>query len=229
MSTYEAEVVRQNEIDNLQESARKSFKEWHDAHKGALLEDIPQDAWSVFVPRQAYEISLNPSCVDTRPIGDPRRKIAFVTVEKDHHEVLTDPNDWQKWLDYEKVRTPGEAPPPEFTSLKIDPLHREYKWMVESGEVGLQDKIILTADMYTVDEQEEVLRVGNYDGVQGRGLGKEFYQKTVPDIAKQMNIRYIVGENNSSNIGFFTNPETGLGRATIDQIKPEYRSKFFPH
>jgi hypothetical protein len=229
MSFYEAEFVREGEIDNLREFVTKSFEDWRAAHEDALFEEIPKDKWSVFVPRHAYEASLNPAQVQTRPVGDPRRKIEFVTVDSSYPDVLTDPKDWEKWLDFEKTRRPGQVPPPEFASLKIDPLHREYRWMIESGEVGLQDKIIMTADMYTVDEQQEVLRVGNYGGIKGQGLGKEFYKKTLPDVAIKMGIRYIVGENNDTNIGFFTSTETGLGRVTIDAIRPEFRSKFFPH
>lgn len=229
MHGAESEFIRQEEIAALRRGATQRFDKWRQSETDASFEDIPRDSWAVFIPNEAYQISLNPENVEARSVNNSQNKIQLAVLEKNYPHILTNPEDWEVWTNFEETKQPGEAPPESFSQLQIDPLHREYSWMIKEGMVTLNDRIMLTADMYTVDHGAQVLRVGDYNGLKGKGLGKEYYQSTLPLVASKMNVRYIVGENNENNIGFFTDSITGLGRATIDQIKPEYRAKFFPH
>lgn len=80
--------------------------------------------------------------------------------------------------------------------------------------------------MKVLEGNPSALYVGDYDGEENQGIGRDFYLNTLPAVAKQLGFRFITGANNGKNISFFLQT---LGRFTYNDIKPEFRNALFPN
>lgn len=193
-------IANENEsqILKMRELSEIKFNEWLNNNPNAIFDDIPPELHSIFIPPSAYKLSTNPSTVETKIV--PRgAPIYFAAVSES-----TNSSEEQ-----ERLRT-------------------TYQELYDSNTLGDTENILLMSHLFVWDNESNVLYVNNYDGQAHAGIATEFYGDILPTIAKKMNLRFIVGQNDPDNISFFTSPE-GLNRVTRKQIKPEYREKFFPN
>jgi len=64
----------------------------------------------------------------------------------------------------------------------------------------------------------DTLRVRKYNGIPHQGLASDFYKNILPDFARQCGFRFIIGNNNKSNLSFFIEE---LGRTHLSEVTEE--------
>lgn len=109
------------------------------------------------------------------------------------------------------------------------PLTNLNRLNAESGNYREDSKteILMRCHMLNHGKDNNVLYVMDFDSIEHKGIGTEFYTDILPEIAKKTEIRYIIGQNNSNNISFFTQ-SNGLNRSLITDLKPEFAKYLFP-
>ncbi len=190
--------------------------------------ELSHEALLLFVPGRLREIAKNPDMIEIQPLRKEPGEISILALEKEYPVVLTDPKAWAKW--HQDIEAALKAQ--EGRNFKINPpaprsvnrLHARFMTKIDEGELSLSDRILFTAKLRLHPDNPQALFVGDFDGETHQGIGRDFYMNILPSLAKELGLRYIVGQNNVSNITFFT--ET-LARYTKDELKPEFRIRLF--
>ncbi len=194
----------------------------------SALSELMRASISDLIPKSLLEAARNPEQVEIMPLRQVDDELNLIVVEH-NYGGQTEEATWSEWLKAVKdaeekgagrriVYLPP-APP------KIDRLHARFSSEIESGRFSLSDRILLTVTLRIHTHGENKLYVKDYDGEKGLGVAKEFYTSTLPRLAKELGIRFIIGENHAGNLLFFTEK---LGRYTYWQLKPEFRQGLFP-
>lgn len=179
------------------------------------------------LPQAIIDAARNPEKIEIKPIRDHEEEMNMLVVEHDYGG-LTDEVDWAQWIhDIENTEEePGSgivfaphAPP------TVNRLHAIYRDKIQAGELSLSDRILLTCKLRFQENGAPKLYVADYDGEKGLGGAIQFYTKILPSLAKQLGIRFIVGQNDGENLSFFTDK---IGRCTYDQLKPTSKALLFP-
>ncbi|MDQ3018611.1 MAG: hypothetical protein M3Q64_01935 [bacterium] len=197
-NTTPDENSRDHLVENIVDKNMHHFAEWKTQNPSVAFDDIPLDQLPILIPEAAYNAVENPEEVTIRKVP-LGGGIHFAAIYKSENV-----SEEQKLADI------------------------SYSRHFEHGIFKEGEHILLMSHLFTWDKDSEVLYINNYDGLAKAGIGKAFYTETLPKVAKQFEIRFIVGNNNDSNIEFFTD-ENKLGRSSLKDIKHEYREKFFPN
>ncbi|MCL5774631.1 MAG: hypothetical protein M1333_00295 [Patescibacteria group bacterium] len=228
----EYQDIRDRQIDSILEANQRRLGEWIEKNPQSKISQIPAELYLAFLPRRVYEVASDPGKVNTLPLQSDNR-VWFLAREQDYYaEQLTDPKAWDEWQKTREeeaqkstsgIRVLSGAP------RTVNHFHAKYYKEVNAGRLMLTDRILMENHFGQEPASPEVLHTVFFDTERRQGIGKEFYQSTLPGVAKQFGIRFIVGNNNVANLSFFADAETGLGRSSLNQIKPEYRKQFFPN
>jgi len=231
--SVEYQDIRAKQIDAILETNRRRLNEWLERNQGARIDQVPAELYPAFLPRRVYELAANPDKVKIFQLPAENR-VRFLGYEEDFSGgQLTDPNAWTGWqLAKEATRIESAhrritvMPQPPAT---INHFHAKYDNEIKNGRLKFTDRVLMENHFGQDPSSPETLHVAYFDSERKQGIGKEFYQQILPNIAKQFGVRFIVGTNTETNLSFFTDPETGLGRSSINQIRPEFRNQFFPN
>lgn len=192
---------------------------------------LPSEYLRILVPKKIFEIASHPENIVIEPYRNEGNELSFLVFEKNYPVTITDKSAWDQWqLDREAARAKKKEGKSRFTELpqspeNVDRLHARFVDEILSGELSLNDRILMYIRMRVKPDAPEALLVTAYDGEVGKGIASEFYTETLPTIAKKLGFRYLYGQNSVKNISFFTNT---LKRVTMRDIKPEYREQLFP-
>lgn len=227
------EVIEQPRPAETVEQTQADFRsdpcvEIKDILSGKPYRSISEQALQLLIPQRVRELATNPDKIQVRPIRIEQGEVSILVIEKDYPDQLTDHNAWTKWQ--EDISTALKAQ--EGKNFKITPqaprsvnrLHARFISKIDEGEIRLTDRIIFSAKLKLHPANPAALFVGEFDGETHQGIGQDFYTNTLPPLAKKIGLRYIVGQNNVSNITFFR--ET-LGRYTKEELKPEFQTRLF--
>lgn len=205
----QASLTREELLDQLPDWSVES------QYPSAKLE-IPDHVLPVFVPEIVYELAENPDNV--RIVRKPYLygTVAFAVVESHYPHRLTDPDAWKAYTD-----DPFGVTPPG-----INYFHLYHEEMVSRGLLALDDRVMMYLRMAPVRKSPQVLYIFDFDGEARKGIGTEFYTRTLPPAARKMGFRFITGLNNPRNLSFYVNR---VGRYPITSIKPEFLPLLFPN
>jgi len=143
----------------------------------------------------------------------------FFIVERNNE--TSNREDWNQWqIDIGNGKSDPDHPP-----KSINVLHARNRDDILNEVVKLSDRILMTCDLSIHTDGENMLKVEYYDGEEGSGIGKDFYLNTLPQIARELNIKFITGLNTDESVGFFVDK---IGRYTLSQLKPEAAENLFP-
>lgn len=216
--------------DQKTPSLQDKFDTWIiENPKKARELDLPDEFLKLLVPTRVHELSTNDDSMDVFRFGEDKDETSIMAVERSCPHELTNPEIWQDWLSAiedtrrkmagQLIKVLPEAP------SGVDRLHARFRNEIESGKISLTDRILMTCRMRVLPENPLTLYVGDFDGETHKGIGSDFYNNTLPNFARKLGFRYIIGQNNARNISFFVGT---LGRTMYRDIKPEYRSQLFP-
>ena len=178
-------------------------------------------AW---VPELVFELADNPNNVRIMVLSDSDKNVSIVVYETNFSEQLTSPSEWNLWLSGEGRYGIGEDYYPD-SYHAINHLHVTLSDLIEAGKLKITDRVLLYFDIFRNPDEPEVFYINEFDCEKEKNIATTFYTQTLPAIAKKVGVRFIVGQNNPLNFEFFIKK---IGRSAIDQIKPEFRKKFFP-
>lgn len=221
-----AAEARKFEARQMKDAALARLNEWLKEFPDARLKDLPRELYASFIPARVYEVAEHPQDLKIVPLpGDGSDGPAFAVVDVGVSTPVTNVDIYANW----RAAETGPNKKRGFRIVEaapegVDRLHGIYYSEIDSGNIGLNDKILMVLKLKNYDVSPDVLVVSNFDGETKQGIGTEFYTSHLPNIAKQLGIRYISGMNNAKNITFFA----GLGRTKVKDIKHEFRQKFFP-
>lgn len=88
------------------------------------------------------------------------------------------------------------------------------------GLITSTDRTVFSCELSTDWYCRDTLIVNRYDGVRGLGIATDFYTNILPTFASELGFKYILGENNSNNINFFTEK---LGRVRYEDLPRNIR------
>jgi hypothetical protein len=208
----------------------KDLKAASEAHSlQATLIEIPQTVTPIFVPTRVWELAHNQDQVKTQVLtrdSKPEFQVLKILVSEKMTEPVSDPQEWEAWMKQRHYGTNQDGriaciPAP---SAKIDRLQATHYHYLMADMLSLWDKIWLRVSLKYDPLLPDVLHVGSFDGQIGVGLAKEFYQQTLPGIARALGYKFITGQNDINNVGFFT---AVAGRVTLGDIQTRYRKQFF--
>ena|SRR3989338_3742864 len=230
------EANKAQEIDTIVKADREAFEAWISDPRNSMHLDMPVSALRyLLIPQRVLELSDRPSEVDILLLEQTAQKIeAFVLEHK--AEPITDMKLLEAFLEEEKKRETdareqagNDGQPFVFVPSEppdgIDLYHLAHPELVENGRLQLSDHVTNHISISTADNRRMI--VGKYldrKSLHKQGVGKSFYSR-LHNSARELGFRFIQGGNNVKNLWFFT---TVLGRATLDQIRPERRALFNP-
>ena len=228
----EYQDIKTRQIDGILETNQKRLAEWIAKNPGSKIGQIPPELYPAFLPRRVYELASNPEKIRLLQLPAEKR-VRFLAYEKDYSgEQLTDPAAWQEWQKAKedaKLNSTSKITVMPTPPKTVNHFHATYDRQIRAGQLKLTDRVLMENHFGQESTDPEVLHVAFFDSERRQGIGKEFYQNTLPNIARQFGVRFIVGTNTDTNLSFFTDAKTGLGRNSINQIKSEYRKQFFPN
>ncbi len=234
ISENNTNTEREAIIDQMLARNQAAFEQWISDPTHRQRMDLSPEALQVLIPRRLYEIADDPKRVSIIPTISSESILQAVMFERKAIPA-SNPESLSRWIESIRIKQEAEkekaeqegknyrfhTPP---TPEEIDEQHVHFYKLLLEGELTAYDYI--TNDIALIGEYEpDVLNVSEYndrDELHGKGVGKSFYAN-LRTIAKKMGYRYITGSNNDRNLSFFT---TTLGRATLPQIKAEFRHKF---
>lgn len=228
----EYQDIKSRQTDYILEINRNRLEEWVANNPHSKIDKIPLELYPAFLPRRVYELASNPEKIDILQLPAEER-VRFLAYERDYSgEDLTDLAVWDTWQ-----KAKEEARKNSTSRIKVMPeppksinhFHAKYDNEVRENRLKFSDRVLMENHFGQEPNNPEVLHIAYFDSERKQGIGKEFYQNTLPGIAKQFGVRFIVGTNTDTNLSFFTDFQTGLGRSSINQVKPEYRKTFFPN
>lgn len=194
----------------------------------SLENNHPQEIISriqTLIPQKLYEAMENSENLDIKTEIKANGSVSITFIERNTNRNLTNLQEWNDWVSkYKEAEARKEMFLPRPTA-GINRLHARHRVEILSGKLNLSDVILMEVNLLIDNENPEILYVSNFDGVEGKGIGSDFYIKNLPNLCRQMGIRFIRGLNNGKNFGFF---KEKLNRYTYDEVKPEYRRLFFP-
>ncbi len=217
-------------VEQTQADLRSNeLNEINDVLTGKSPESLSAQSLSLFVPKKVYEIAKDSRNIEIRPIGSEKTQVSVLVLEKNAAEGLTNPEAWKQWeenyaaaLDEQAGKAFRKTPP---APGSVNRLHAKFKSEIDKGELSINDRILMTVRVGIYRENPQALMVGDFDGEPHQGIGQDFYKNVLPQLARNLGLRFIIGDNRTQNVSFFT--ET-LGRYTLDQLKPEYQETLFP-
>ncbi len=184
-------------IEQIMDGYTDELNAWIDKNPDTPLDEIPPELYPAFIPKKLWNEANNPEKVQTKHIHNGEGINFFVIQDLPNSKII--PN-------------------------RVD---QTYHWAKLKGYTHDNQEIIMRCHMYLRGQKNDILYVADYDAIENKGIGTEFYTELLPKIARSKNIRFITGKNDKDNISFFSNPN-GLNRAKLSEIKPEYRYDFFP-
>jgi hypothetical protein len=151
-------------------------------------------------------------------------QLQLLVVEKDYSVPLTNPADWQRWMEARQATISGSGIQLASRGPGINRLHIQFRPQIEDGIITINDRVLFSVLLRKDLALPAVLEVSYFDSEKNRGIGTQFYQEQLPQFARSLGFRFIVGSNNQKNIDFFTGK---LGRRPLSAIKPEKRAQLF--
>ncbi len=179
------------------------------------------------VPEAVVKVAKNPDQLEVISLIEGDDEINLIIVEH-NYENLTDEQEWLEWIDAvesaEEESSSGITFWPDPPS-EVNRLHAKFITDIKNGRFSLTDRILLTCRIKIHEGSNKMLLVEDYDGEKGLGIAKDFYTNVLPHLAGEIGLRFIIGYNDETNTGFFTQK---IGRYTCEQLKTEAKEKFFP-
>ena len=190
-------------------------------------ESLSNNALLEFIPDSIYHLAENPEAIELKELQGVDGEIHFIVLEKNSSKTLTDPDiyhDWKNEIEAVlkvggKMRIHPEKP------LGVNHLHAKFRDMIDTGDLKLSDRIFMSSKLKISPDNKKALLIADYDGEIGKGIAQDFYLNKIPELSCKMNLRFVVGENNSGNISFF---KEKLNRYLLSDLKDEYRNTLFP-
>ena len=227
-------------IDTITAADQKAFQLWISQKGPSPRLDMPKDAMRhVLIPRRILELAEDPTQVDlVATLSRPAELIALVVEHR--NRPMSNPAHLKQYFEdlkrYKKQQEDQEHARgirirlfsrnrPQRPS-DVDSEHVRYGALLEKGILTVQD-YVTNSFIFKISTNPEVL-ITNYDDreeLRGKGVAPSFYQR-VAEAGRDLGFRYLMGLNDASengNIGFFVNK---LGRSTIYDIQPQFRSLF---
>lgn len=223
-------------VTNADESAYQSWV--NDQNQPKRLDTMPVSALRhLAIPRKLLEMVDDPKKVGIIVNGQQNGALDLLVTEH-RTKPVTNKESLERYLQNSRkfdeeerakqkaqgkriyIRPPGgPTKPPD-----VDEYHVKYANLIESGSLQTTDFVTHHLNLRTSDDPE-VLYVSHYDDreeLRGKGIAGSFHER-LPQVARDLGARYIVGWNEEGNVGYFTNK---LGRSRINEIKPEERVRF---
>ncbi len=193
---------------------------------------IPDEFASLLIPKRVYEVADKPANVEVKIERVGKNTLTVSAVERASTRQLTDITAWNNWnrkIEEARAAHGGRmntigfiAPrPPE----NVNRLHAEFRQKILGGALSISDRILFTCTLRFGEETHEVLQVSDFDGETQTGIGTDFYQNSLPPLARALGFRFVTGQQNDNNLSFFTKK---LGRSTYNDLKEEVRATIFP-
>lgn len=232
------EEKRKRQIDQIVEKDHRAFQEWADQTGQNPRLDIPPEALRyLVVPRRVLELAQDPSQVRLVTIVAQEDEARVLIVE-DRNKPVSDPESLhqhldtlKKFHDAERARQHSEGRRVYVAPKKrpvrpsnVDQEHVRYRDLIEAGTLTVNDYVTNHVGLRR-ETNPQTLYVSHYDDrteIRGKGVATDFY-KRLPEAAKKIGFRFLVGWNEERNVGFFVDK---LGRTLINDIRPEDRSLF---
>ncbi|MCF7834130.1 MAG: hypothetical protein K9L98_02115 [Candidatus Pacebacteria bacterium] len=188
-----------------------------------------QETLAAFVPERVRSVAVNPKNIELYQLSDEQGEISVLVLEKDYPTKLTDKEEYSKWKHnielakqvQERVRF--KILPNAPTS--VNKLHAKFSSLIDSGYLSLSTRVLMFTKVLLYPSNPEALFVKDFDGETQQGIGQDFYKNQLPVLAKNLGLRFVVGQNNGGNFTFFKDT---LGRYTQEDLKPEFRVVLFP-
>ncbi len=226
------------EISKIIETDKKAFNEWAADPQSRGRLDIPEPALRyILIPSRVFELVDDPNNIRLVTVASYPNEVNKLVVE---HKTLPVSNkdalkkyseEKEKFLKTERAKMgnpsiffPPKTGGPAFPS-DVDRYHQTYLRLVEAEAFGLDDYYINRVNLRIPETNPEVIRVADYrirEELRKQGIGSSFYTR-LRECAKELGFRFLTGNNWENNITYFRDK---LGRATLDQVKPEKRSDF---
>ena len=227
------EDKRYEKIEQIVSKDKKAFEEWLNSKTDKTKLNIPPDALRyLLIPKRILELSEDPAKVDLLISKQDEKALAAFVVEHKAHPVTNETSLKTYWDTAERLHAKDKAEAIEgiYASFSpelpanVDPYHGDdnNRKLVEEGKFGLNDYV---TNEIKLSAEGDKLNVGYYwdrEDFRQKGVATSFYTR-LHIIAAQMGFRFIIGGNNKNNVSYFTKK---LGRSTLAQIRPEFRTVF---
>ncbi|MFA6170928.1 MAG: hypothetical protein WCW77_01965 [Patescibacteria group bacterium] len=215
-------------IDDFQPRQRnndkKEIAELSAVLSGQSKKALSNDSLIALAPQRIFEIAADKKNVRVLQMPSEPGCISVMVVERDFPEELTNFKAWNAWQKDIKTALENKKSLPRAPE-GVDRLHAKFSSKINRGDLQLDDRIFMACDFLIHPGNKEAARIEDFDGETHQGIGQDFYLNTLPDLARKLGLRYIVGRNNEMNLSFF---KEALKRYTLDDVKPEFYDQLFP-
>jgi hypothetical protein len=220
---------KQAQIDQIEQTNRSAFQTWADNPHNHQSLALSNEAAQHLIPRRILELASDPSRVTVALLKSQSHWLDFLILENTD-ELLTNPSDYTVLQEHRNSGIP--LTPDERAQMKIDPMHANLSDLVDSGQIGFQDKVYLWMTLQKQGDDE--VFVGQlYDNPQTRrqGIATGLYDK-VRNL-REVKFRFLTGENRPvdltdptkpGNITFFLEK---LGRTRLTDLSQSMQQHFF--
>lgn len=182
---------------------------------------------SVLVPQRVREVAQNPDKIEIQQLRNEKGEVSLLVVEKDYPQELTNAEAYAKWQEDIKAAMEAQKNKPMKVlpnpPLAVNRLHAKFRSEIDQRRLSINDRVLMTCKFRIYPYNKKALYMGDFDGETKNGIGQDFYMNTLPNFAKNLGLRFIVGENRMANYTFFKDK---LKRYAIDELKPEFRDLF---
>lgn len=159
--------------------------EWQSTRQESLL------------PQKIYEIADQKDNVLVTTERGEEDNLTLFAYEKNSPRMLTDEQAWNTWMsliDSAREQVTKEKPfsyPP--APEGIDRLHILFVEKIRSGELTIHDRILFNCEIAVPSIRPEIMFVGYFEGEKNSGIATDFYLSTLPQLAKKIGVRFIIG------------------------------------
>ena len=194
------------------------------------LSDASEESLQLLIPKTAYDSAVDAEKVQLIPVNEDDGCLTIVVVEHDYPRQLTDESAWSDWqseiaensgTERDGMLIRRKPTPP----ANVNPLHANLEQLISTGKIHFTDRVLLTCKLQVFPQTPHTIYVDSYDGESHKGIGTDFYQNALPQFAKTVGKRFLVGHNREDNITFFVDQ---LGRSTYGEVLQQLRTEVFP-
>lgn len=223
-TTCSQEVESNKVIEDILEEDKANFEKWRLISENYRKLNLPNEALRhVLITRKVLEKAVNPKKVRLIIDRANRKQVRAYVVET-RDDYVTTPEAFNNYLKLraehiKKIR----AGVLRFTDLPqtpkdVDELHADELLQIQEGKIDLRD-FIFQAICFRANNPETIFvsSYGDNVAIRHQKVGTEFYEHFAACL-KKIGFRFILGENNPSNITFYLNV---LGRVRLLDVKNE--------
>ncbi len=179
-------------------------KEYEAVLSGNYQTTLSEKALQFLVPNKIYELVDNPNSLKIMQSTNAQHGLSIIIAQKNQKNVG---KIYEKYEKEKKKARHKQRNSAFFIHPKIPEeirLHQILKQDIESWQIEMNDKILLLCFMKLSEHNPNILHIMKYDWEKWQGIGKDFYQNTLPNLGKNLWKIAIIWENSAMNIDFFT-------------------------